>query len=131
MAAGIAESSMTKTSLVAMKLGAAGFILPFFFLNNPVLLYGSAEGVALTETIRALATSSVGVLALAAGLAGWPQARYSRGMMALRFLCRGMLIAGGLLFVNPTLVTDVLGAVLIAAEIAADRLVLSKAKVLY
>lgn len=44
VAAGIADSNMTKTSLIAMKLGIAGFILPFFFLNNPVLLYGSTGG---------------------------------------------------------------------------------------
>ena len=128
VAAGIADSNMTKTSLIAMKLGIAGFILPFFFLNNPVLLYGSTEGVALTETIRAFVTSSVGVLALAAGLAGLPVARYSRNVTALRLVCRGVLIAGGLLFVNPTLMTDVLGLVLIAAEIAVDKLILARAK---
>lgn len=128
VAAGIADSNMTKTSLIAMKLGIAGFILPFFFLNNPVLLYGSTEGVALTETIRAFVTSSVGVLALAAGLAGLPVARYSRNVTALHLVCRGMLIAGGLLFVNPTLMTDVLGLVLIAAEIAVDKLILARAK---
>ena len=128
VAAGIADSNMTKTSFIAMKLGIAGFILPFFFLNNPVLLYGSTEGVALTETIRAFATSSVGVLALAAGLAGMPVEAYSRGTTALRLVCRGMLLLGGVLFVNPTLATDVLGLVLIAAEIALDKLVLSRAK---
>ena len=127
VAAGIADSNMTKTSLIAMKLGIAGFILPFFFLNNPVLLYGSTEGVALAETIRAFVTSSVGVLALAAGLAGLPVQRYSKATMAMRLVCRAMLIVGGLLFVNPTLMTDVLGLALIAAEIAVDRLVLSKA----
>ena len=128
VAAGIADSNMTKTSLIAMKLGVAGFILPFFFLNNPVLLYGSTEGVALTETLRAFATSSVGVLALAAGLAGLPLARYSRAVTGLRFVCRGMLIVGGLLFVNPSLVTDLIGLALIAAEVVLDRLVLSRAQ---
>ncbi len=128
VAAGIADSNMTKTSLIAMKLGVAGFILPFFFLNNPVLLYGSTEGVALTETLRAFATSSVGVLALAAGLAGMPMQRYSRAATALRVLCRAMLLAGGLLFVNPTLATDAAGLVLIAAQAVLDRLVLSRAK---
>lgn len=128
VAAGIADSNMTKTSLIAMKLGVAGFILPFFFLNNPVLLYGSTEGVALTETLRAFATSSVGVLALAAGLAGLPLAKYSRAATALRMLCRAMLLAGGLLFVNPTLTTDIAGLVLIAAEVVLDRLVLSRAQ---
>ncbi|MGN0773266.1 MAG: TRAP transporter permease [Candidatus Ventricola sp.] len=128
VAAGIADSNMTKTSLIAMKLGVAGFILPFFFLNNPVLLYGSTEGVALSETLRAFATSSVGVLALAAGLAGLPMQRYSRAATALRILCRAMLIAGGLLFVSPTLVTDVLGLALIAAEVVLDRALLARAK---
>ena len=128
VAAGIADSNMTKTSLIAMKLGVAGFILPFFFLNNPVLLYGSTEGVALMETLRAFATSSVGVLALAAGLAGLPLAKYSRAATALRAICRAMLLAGGLLFVNPTLTTDIAGLVLIAAEVVLDRLVLSRAQ---
>jgi len=128
VAAGIADSNMTRTSLIAMKLGIAGFILPFFFLNNSVLLYGSTEGVAIEETIRALVTSSVGVLALAAGLAGLPMARYDRRVTVLRFVCRGLLIVGGLLFVNPTLETDVLGLVLIAAQMALDKLVLTKAK---
>lgn len=128
VAAGIADSNMTKTSLIAMKLGIAGFILPFFFLNNPVLLYGSTEGVAIAETIRAFVTSSVGVLALAAGLAGMPVLRYGKATTALRLVCRVMLIAGGLLFVNPTLATDVIGLVLIAAEVAVDKLVLAKAK---
>ena len=127
VAAGIADSNMTKTSLIAMKLGVAGFILPFFFLNNPVLLYGSTEGVALAETIRAFVTSSVCALALAAGLSGLPVQRYSKATTAMRLVCRAMLIVGGLLFVNPTLMTDVLGLALIAAEIAVDKLVLSKA----
>ena len=128
VAAGIADSNMTKTSLIAMKLGIAGFILPFFFLNNPVLLYGSTEGVALSETIRAFATSSIGVLALAAGLAGMPVQRYNKATTAIRLICRGMLIVAGLLFVNPTLTTDILGLALIAAEVAVDKLVLIRAK---
>ena len=128
VAAGIADSNMTKTSFIAMKLGIAGFILPFFFLNNPVLLYGSTEGVALSETIRAFMTSSVGVLAIAHGLSGLPLEKYSRGATALRLLLRAALILGGFLFVNPTLVTDIAGLIIIAAAIVVDRLVLSKIK---
>ena len=128
VAAGIADSNMTKTSFIAMKLGIAGFILPFFFLNNPVLLYGSTEGVALSETIRAFITSSVGVLAIAHGLSGLPLEKYSAGATALRLLLRGALVLGGVLFVNPTFVTDVIGLIVIAAAIAVDRLVLSKMK---
>ena len=84
--------------------------------------------MALSETIRAFVTSSVGVLALAAGLAGMPVQRCSKATTALRIACRAMLMAGGLLFVNPTLTTDVLGLALIAAEVLIDKLVLAKAK---
>ena len=128
VAAGIANSNMTKTSLIAMRLGIAGFILPFFFLNNPVLLYGSTEGVAIRETIRAFSTSCVGVLALSAGLAGMPIQKYGAGTTALRIACRAMLVIGGVLFVNPTLMTDIFALVMIAFEIVIDRLVLSRAK---
>ena len=128
VAAGIADSNMTKTSLIAMKLGIAGFILPFFFLNNPVLLYGSAEGVAVSETIRTFATATIGVLAIAEGLSGLPMQKYSTGATALRLVTRVMLIAGGLLFVNPTFATDIAALVLIAAEVILDRAVLLKMK---
>lgn len=128
VAAGIADSNMTKTSLIAMKLGIAGFILPFFFLNNPVLLYGSTEGVAVSETIRTFATATIGVLAIAEGLSGLPMQKYSTGVTALRLVTRVMLIAGGLLFVNPTFATDIAALVLIAAEVVLDRAVLSKMK---
>ena len=75
-----------------------------------------------------LAGAGLGVLALAAGLAGLPLARYSRAVTGLRLICRGMLIVGGLLFVNPSLVTDLIGLALIAAEVVLDRLVLSRAQ---
>jgi len=127
VAAGLAGSSTTKTSLIAMRLGAAGFILPFFFLNNPVLLLGSS-GAAPGETIRALLTSCAGVLALAHGLSGLPSRKYAVSAVALRLLIRCALIAGGLLFINPTLATDVLAFMVIGAAIAADRVILSKFK---
>ena len=117
VAAGIADSNMTKTSLIAMKLGVAGFILPFFFLNNPVLLYGSTEGVAISETIRAFVTATLGVLAIAEGLSGLPMQKYNVSATMLRLVTRAMLVAGGLLFVNPTLLTDAAALALIAVSI--------------
>ena len=126
VAAGIADSNMTKTSLIAMKLGVAGFILPLFFLNNPVLLYGSTEGVALGETIRAFVTATLGVLAIAEGLSGLPMQKYNVSATMLRLVTRAMLVAGGLLFVNPTLLTDAAALALIAAEVVIDRAVLPK-----
>lgn len=126
VAAGIADSNQTKTSLIAMRLGIAGFIVPFFFLNNPVLLYGSTEGVALSLTVRSFITACVGVLAIASGLSGLPLQKYPAHATALRLLCRAALVIAGLMFVSPSLATDIAAAVLIAAEIAVDRAVVSK-----
>ena len=128
VAAGIAGSNTTKTSLIAMRLGAAGFIVPFFFLSNPVLLLGSAEGTALGEIIRAAATSAVGVLALAHGLSGLPKGKTAAFSVGLRLVQRALLIVGGVLFINPTLATDLLGLMLIVLAAVLDRSVLSGVK---
>ena len=121
VASGIADSDMTRTSLIAIKLGIAGFIVPFFFLGNPVLLYGSSEGVSILATLYSFATAFIGVLALASGLAGLPPDRKNKGFAVL-LICRVMLIASGLLFVSPSWQTDLAALVLIAAQFALSRL---------
>lgn len=128
VASGIADSDMTKTSLIAIKLGIAGFIVPFFFLDNPVLLYGSTEGVALGTTVYSFATALIGVLALAGGLAGLPLQKFGRGITALRLFGRGLLVAAGILFINPSLLTDGVALALIAFQFVLDKAVLSHAK---
>lgn len=128
VAAGIADSNMTKTGLIAVRLGIAGFIVPFFFLNNPVLLFGSTEGVGLALTIRSFVTASIGVLALSSGLSGLPLEKYDTGATALRLFCRGLLIVSGLLFVNPSLTTDIVALAIIALEVIVDKTALSKMK---
>ena len=128
VASGIADSDMTKTSLIAIKLGIAGFIVPFFFLDNPVLLYGSTEGVALGTTAYSFATALIGVLALAGGLAGLPLQKFGRGITALRLVGRGLLVAAGILFISPSLLTDGVALALIALQFILDKAVLSHAK---
>ena len=128
VASGIADSDMTKTSLIAIKLGIAGFIVPFFFLDNPVLLYGSTEGVALGTTVYSFATALIGVLALAGGLAGLPLQKFGRGITALRLVGRGLLVAAGILFISPSLLTDGVALALIAFQFVLNKAVLSHAK---
>ena len=128
VASGIADSDMTKTSLIAIKLGIAGFIVPFFFLDNPVLLYGSTEGVALGTTAYSFATALIGVLALAGGLAGLPLQKFGRGITALRLVGRGLLVAVGILFISPSLLTDGVALALIALQFILNKAVLSHAK---
>lgn len=106
VAAGIAKSNQTKTSLTAVKLGITGFILPFFFLNNPVLLFGSLEGIPALTTIRTLITASIGVICLAAGIEGMFLRRCS-------IFTRILLLLIGLLSIDPKWQTDILGIILL------------------
>ena len=128
VASGIAESDMTKTSLIAIKLGIAGFIVPFFFLDNPVLLYGSTDGVALGTTLYSFATACMGVLALASGLAGLPLTKFSNSITTIRLLGRVFLVAAGILFISPSLLTDGIALVLISLQFVLDKVVLSRAE---
>lgn len=50
-----------------MKFAAAGFIVPFFFVCNPALLF---EGPWI-EILRAVVTNSIGVVALVASMEGY------------------------------------------------------------
>ena len=117
VASGIADSDMTKTSLIAIKL-----------VDNPVLLYGSTEGVALGTTVYSFATALIGVLALAGGLAGLPLQKFGRGITALRLFGRGLLVAAGILFISPSLLTDGVALALIAFQFVLNKAVLSHAK---
>ncbi|MBI9095665.1 MAG: TRAP transporter permease [Sphaerochaeta sp.] len=110
VASGIADSDQTKTSLIAVKLGLTGFILPFFFLNNPILLLGTVLDTPLLLTIRAVLTSSVGVIALSAGLQGYL-------FLKLNKIERFLLVITGLLFIETRLSTDIIALLMFGAII--------------
>ena len=84
-----------------MKIGAAGFIVPFMFVYEPALLMiGTWPQIAM-----ALVTASFGIMLFAAGLHGY-------FITAASFWQRGLLAAAGLLLIDPGLVTDIMGAAL-------------------
>ncbi|SBW00089.1 conserved membrane hypothetical protein [uncultured delta proteobacterium] len=95
VAAGIARSNQTKTSLIAVRLGLAGFILPFFFLDNPLLLYDSTHGA--LRTVWAIISASIGMGALAAALEGWLWGRCNPVMRLFLFITAGLAVHPGLL----------------------------------
>lgn len=104
-AAGLAGASPNKVGLEAVRIGLTGFILPFFFLYNPVLLF---NGDTVTSSLIAMATAAVGVVCIAAGLQGWLLTKTS-------LVQRIALLATGFLMVDPGLVTDTIGLIALAA----------------
>ncbi|MDO5096105.1 MAG: TRAP transporter permease [Peptostreptococcaceae bacterium] len=104
VASGIAGSDETKTSLIAVRLGITGFIIPFFFLSNPVLLLGEKSEILLV--LWSLATAILGVICLSAALEGML-------LRKINVFWRALLLIIGLLAIDPSGYTDLLGIVLL------------------
>lgn len=98
-AASMARADMWRTSLIALKLGLATFIVPYMFWISPALL---AQG-ALPEILQAFASAALGVWLLACGTEGWMR----NGPLALPL--RFVSAAGGLALMVPEVLTDAFG----------------------
>jgi TRAP-type uncharacterized transport system fused permease subunit len=101
-AAGIGGSNLWRTGLEAVRIGATGFIIPFMFVYGTSLLMIGSPITIITTVIA----SSIGVMALSAGLMGW-------FLKKATYLERGILVAGALLLIKPGLITDAIGLVLL------------------
>lgn len=108
VAAGIAGSDQTKTGLWAVRLGIIGFIIPFFFLDNPILLIGVDESATLSATCWAVFTACIGTAAMVAGLEGWLLQRCNT-------VERLVLIALAPTLLYPGILTDLIGIGALAA----------------
>ena len=98
-AASMAQADMWRTSMIALKLGLATFIVPFMFWLSPALL---AQGP-LPEILQAFLTAACGVWLLACATEGW----MTRGTLSLPL--RFASAAGGLLLMIPETWTDLAG----------------------
>jgi len=98
-AASMAQADMWRTSVIAVKLGLATFIVPFMFWLSPALL---AQGP-LPEILQAVATAAFGVWLLACATEGW------MGPAALKLPLRLASAAFGLLLMIPETYTDLAG----------------------
>ena len=102
VAAGIAGSDQNKTGIWAVRLGIIGFVIPFFFLDNPVLLIGVDKTASMAATAWAILTACVGTASMVAGLEGWLLKRCN-------ILERLILIALAPTLLYPGLMTDFIG----------------------
>jgi TRAP transporter 4TM/12TM fusion protein len=113
-ASGLAKADLWKSGWAAVRIGAAGFIVPFMFVYNPELLMLGSWDAILWSSL----TASLGILALAAGLHGY----FLRA--ATLWEC-GVLIAGAMLLVFADWRFDLAGFALlglVAAVQLPDRL---------
>jgi TRAP transporter 4TM/12TM fusion protein len=110
-AASIARCGVWAAGWQAVKFAAAGFVVPYFFIYYPALLFqGPWE-----QIVQAVVTGGIGVVALAAGLEGYL-------VRTATWLERGLLLAAALLLIDPQLVTDLLGLALLGAALLGQKL---------
>ena len=106
-ASGLAKSNLWSTGWAAVKIGAAGFVVPFMFVYEPALLMIGDWPLIVWRFI----VSVIGIGLLAAGLHGYllrPLPRWQRGLA----------IAAALFLVAPDFRADLIGFALAAAVLA-------------
>lgn len=106
--AGIAGANPMRSGVIALKLAAAGFIIPFAFVLEPSLLIGEGS---VGETLVPLVTALLGMAAISAGAAGFLLRETATAE-------RVALIAAGGALVYPQLLVSLIGGGVFAAVVA-------------
>lgn len=102
-ASGIAGSDPMKTSLSALKLGIAAFIVPFIFVYGEQLLLVGSPG----DIILATVTAIIGIIGVAAAVEGWV-------LRNAFWYERILLFIGSIIMIMPGIWTDLIGIVILA-----------------
>lgn len=103
----IAKSNPFKTGLVATKLAIAAFLIPYIFVYSPSLLLINTTPL---QVVQIIITSVIGMLGVGAAMEGYFLTRAG-------WVERGIFLLGGLLLIDPGLVTDMIGAGLIVSAL--------------
>ncbi len=111
----IARGNPMKTGVNAARLAIAAFIVPYIFALNPQMLFIDTTPIAV---IQICITSFIGMVSIAGCLEGYMFRR-------LNWVQRIILLAGGLMLISPTTITDIVGlgcfAVMAFWQITANR----------
>jgi TRAP transporter 4TM/12TM fusion protein len=110
--ASLAKADMWASGWSAMRVGAAGYIVPFMFVYEPALMM--INGWAQVHiSLLALVSATTGCMCLAAGLHGYLLA-------AARAWERVLLVVAALLLIAPELISSLVGLGLLGAVAAAQ-----------
>ena len=106
--AAIAKGNPMKTGVNATKLAIGAFIVPYIFCMNPAMLL---IDVSVLSIIQIVITSFLGIFGVAAAINGHLLRR-------MHPITRIAAAAGGLLMMDPTLITDIIGLALLGSVFA-------------
>lgn len=115
----IAKSNPMKTAFNASKLAIAVFIVPYVFCFSPAMLLIDTTAF---KVVQIFITSLIGIFGVSAALEGFLKVKMNPAV-------RAALAIGGILLIDPSLMTDIVGLVLIAAGIAVQYLSAARQRV--
>jgi TRAP transporter 4TM/12TM fusion protein len=107
-AAAISGGDPIKTSLASVKLGIAGFIVPFMFIYSPQLLLIDTS---LMEGVIVVIGACLGIFMLAAAVEGYLFTK-------MHFVLRFVSFAGALCLIDSGITSYLIGAVVLAGLVA-------------
>jgi len=106
-AAGLAKANLWESGWTAVRVGAAGFIVPFMFVFEPsLLMIGPWQDI-----LHSFVTACIGTICLASGLFGYM-------LRTCRLWERLFLLTAAILLIKPGLETDIIGATLLTVVLA-------------
>ena len=113
----IAKAPPMKTAFNASKLAIGAFVVPYIFALNPAMLLIDTTPI---QVVLVVITSIVGIYGVAAALNGYLR-------RPLHPLLRVVIGVGGLLMMDPSTLTDVVGVILLAAVVVFQAIGANKA----
>ena len=110
-AAGLAGAKSMDVAVWVLKIAAPGFIVPFLFVYNPILLM---ENYTVLGLLIVVVAAVIGVVFLAIGGVGYMK-------HPLHPVIRGVFIVASILMIVPEIITTVVGAVMVVLGILLQR----------
>ena len=117
-AAGISGAKPFEVAWQAMRIALPGFIIPFLFAYNPILVLEKATFV---PVMIAIITSIIGVVFMAIASVGYNFSKIGWGF-------RIPYIIGAILLIIPENITDIIGVVIIGFVVAMEYLLFRRSK---
>ena len=101
----IAKAPPMKTAFQATRLAIAAFLIPYIFALNPAMLFINTDAISV---ILIIVTSFLGMSGVAAGIEGYL-------LRTMNWAERVIIVAGGLMMLYPGMLSDIIGAAIVAA----------------
>ena len=114
----IAKSNPMKTGINASKLAIGAFVVPYIFCMNPAMLL---IDVTALKVVQIIVTSLIGIFGVAAAMNGYL-------FKTMSWPVRVVICVAGLMMMDPTVMTDIVGIVLMLLVLVYQHLAARKAK---